>query len=63
MLIQAKIRNKKDQVHIFQSTYFENFRIHPQAIMYQFEHTNHAKHLCLSNILQTLFEHVYSLYH
>ena len=39
-----------------------NFSKHPQAIMYQFEHTNHDNHLCLCNIFQTLFEHDYSLY-
>ena len=41
MLIHVPIKNKQDQVHIFQYIYLEHSQKHPKVIMYQFKHTNH----------------------
>ena len=38
MLIQVQTQIIPDQRHIFQGTYFQNFQIHLQAVMYEFQH-------------------------
>ena len=44
MVIQVQAQNIRDQVHIYQDTYFQNFQIHLQAIMYHFERISHDIH-------------------
>ena len=45
MLIQVKIKNERDHVHIFQYIYFENFQIRLRGIMDHFEQISHDTHL------------------
>ena len=44
MLIQVLIKNEQDQADIFQYTYFYNFQIYLQAMMYHFEYIDLANH-------------------
>ena len=62
MIILVQTQNIQGQVCIFQDKYFYNFQIHMQAIMCDFEHTNHDNHQCMCKIPQTLSEHDSSLF-